>query len=172
MSSFSDHDHGELVGISFTDQFRAQEYVVAVTGLAAKERLRLRDVVTIVKDEEGRITVHETIDPQPKQAAVSGAIWASLFGLILGGPVGWVAGAALGAGTGALTAKSVDLGISDDWVEWFRAAVQPGTHTVVLLLDDVDRNALVEETKRFPGAELVHTTFEDDTLRRIEESLA
>ena len=45
MSAFGDHDHGELVGISFDDPFRAQEYVVAVTGLASKEKLRLRDVV-------------------------------------------------------------------------------------------------------------------------------
>lgn len=172
MSSFGDHDRGELVGISFDDAFRAQEYVVAVTGLAAKGRLRLRDVVTIAKDHDDKVTVIETIDPQPKQAAFSGAIWAGLFGLVLGGPVGWAAGIALGAGTGAITANVVDLGISDEWVSWFRAAVQPGTHTVVLLIDDVDRNALVEETARFPGADLVHTTLEDDTLRRIEESLS
>jgi uncharacterized membrane protein len=171
MSAFGDHDHGELVGISFDDPYRAQEYIVAVTGLAAKGKLRLRDVVTIVKDHDDKVTVHETIDPSPKQAAMSGAVWASLFGLLLGGPVGWVAGAALGAGTGALTASAVDLGISDEWVEWFRAAVRPGTHTVVLLVDDVDRNALVEETARFPGARLVHTTFEEDTLRRISEAL-
>ncbi len=172
MSTFGDHDHGELVGISFDDPFRAQEYVVAVTRLASQGHVRLKDVVSLTKDGEGKVTVHETIDPQPKQAALSGALWASLFGLILGGPVGWVAGAALGAGTGAITAKTVDLGITDEWVDWFRAAVQPGTHTVVLLIDDVDRNALVEETKRFPGAELVHTTLEEDTLRRMNEALA
>ncbi len=172
MSAFGDHDHGELVGISFDDHFRAQEYVVAVTGLASKHKLRLRDVVTIVKGDDEKVTVHETIDPSPKQAAVSGAVWASLFGLVLGGPVGWVAGAALGAGTGALTANAVDLGISDEWVHWFRAAVKPGTTTVVLLIDDVDRNALVAETARFPGARLVHTTLEDDTLRRISDALA
>jgi uncharacterized membrane protein len=171
MSTFGDHNRGELVGISFADTYRAQEFAVAVSGLAANGRLRLRDLVTIAKDHDDRVTVNETIDLQPKHAAFSGALWAGLFGLILGGPVGWAAGAALGAGTGALTANVVDLGISDDWVAWFRAAVQPGTHTVVLLIDDVDRNALVEEAKRFPGARLVHTTFEDDTLRRIEEAL-
>ncbi len=171
MSTFDDHDRGELVGISFPDQFRAQEFVVALSGLAANGKLRLRDVVTIRKDHDGKATVMETIDPQPKQAAFSGALWAGLFGLILGGPVGWVAGAALGAGTGAITANVVDLGISDEWVEWFRTAVQPGSHTVVLLIDDVDRNALVDEAARFPGAELVHTTMEPDTLRRIVEAL-
>ena len=62
---------------------------------------------------------------------MSGALWTGLFGLLLGGPVGWIAGAAIGAGAGAVTAKVVDLGISDEWVAWFREAVQPGTATVV-----------------------------------------
>jgi uncharacterized membrane protein len=172
MSAFGDHDRGELVGISFADAFRAQEYVLAVTGLAARHKLKLRDVVTLECNDEGAVRVHETIDPAPTQAALSGALWAGLFGLLLGGPVGWAAGAALGAGTGAATAKAVDLGISDEWVDWFRATVRPGTTTVVLLIDDVDRNALVEETSRFPGADLLHTTFDDDTLRRIEDALS
>ena len=168
---FGDHDHGELVGISFEDNFRAQEFLVAVTGLAAKEKLKLKDAVTIVKAEDGAVTVHETLDPAPKQAAVSGALWAGLVGLILGGPVGWVAGAAIGAGTGAVTANVVDLGISDEWVDWFRAAVQPGTVTLAVLIDDVVRNALVAEAARFSGAELVHTTLDPDTMHRIDDAL-
>lgn len=172
MNAFGDHDHGELVGIAFADSYRAQEYVMAVTRLAADHHLKLRDVVMLVCADDGSVRVHETIDPAPRQAALSGAVWAGLFGLLLGGPVGWAAGAALGAGTAAATAKAVDLGISDDWVDWFRAAVQPGTTTVALLIDDVDRNALVAETARFPGATLVHTTFDDETLRRLEEALA
>lgn len=168
---FGDHDHGELVGVSFDDSFRAQEFLVAVTGLAAKEKLKLKDAVTIGKAADGSVTVHETMDPDPKRAAISGALWAGLFGLFLGGPVGWVAGAAIGAGTGAVTASVVDLGISDEWVDWFRAAVAPGTTTLVLLIDDVDRNALVAEVSRFSGAELVQTTLEPDTVRRIAQAL-
>jgi uncharacterized membrane protein len=48
-----------------------------------------------------------------------------LFGLILGGPVGWLAGTAIGAGTGVVRAKMIDLGVPDEWVQWFRDAVQP-----------------------------------------------
>lgn len=172
MNRFGDHDHGELVGIAFADSFRAQEFVLAVTGLAAHHKLKLRDVVTLECSADGTVRVRESIDPAPTQAALSGALWAGLFGLLLGGPVGWAAGAALGAGTGAATAKAVDLGISDDWVDWFRATVKPDTTTVVLLIDDVDRTALVDETARFPGADLLHTTFDHDTLRRIEDALS
>ena len=33
-------------------------------------------------------------------AALTGAMWAGLFGLILGGPVGWIAGLVVGASAG------------------------------------------------------------------------
>ena len=81
----------------------------------------------VVKDEHGKTMVHETTDPQPKRAALGGAMWAGLFGLLLGGPVGLLAGSALGAGAGAVTAHVIDIGISDEWVAWFREAVQART---------------------------------------------
>ena len=81
-----------LVGISFQDSFRAQEFLVAMTRLAAAGGLKLKDAVTVVKDDLGKTVVHESIDPTPGRAALTGSIWAGLFGLILGGPVGWVAG--------------------------------------------------------------------------------
>ena len=168
---FGDHDHGELVGLSFDDTFRAQEFLVAVTGLASKGKLKLRDAVTIVKADDGSVTVHETVDPEPKRAAISGAAWAGLVGLLIGGPVGWVAGTALGAGTGAVTAHMVDLGIPDEWVAWFREAVRPGTTTVVLLVEELDRDALVAEVSRFNGAELVHATFDQATIDRLRQAL-
>ena len=171
MSRFQDHDTGTLVGISFDTPFRAQEFLIAATGLAASNKLLLKDAVVIVKNAEGEVTVRETIDPSLGRSAWSGAVWAGLFGLILGGPVGWVAGIAVGAGGGALGSHLIDLGISDDWVGWFRNSVQPGTATVALLVDEVDRNALVSEAARFSGAELVYSNFEEHTLERIRDAL-
>ena len=125
----------------------------------------------VVKDEDGKTIVRETTDPQPKQAALGGAMWAGLFGLLLGGPVGLLAGSALGAGAGAVTAQIVDIGISDEWVAWFRQAVQPDTATVVLLVSDLDRDALVSEARRFSGAHLVYANLDQSTLDRITEGL-
>jgi uncharacterized membrane protein len=160
-----------LVGISFDDTFRAQEFLTAVTGLAARGRLKLKDAVTVVKRPDGSTHVHETIDPSPGRSAMSGALWAGLFGLILGGPVGWIAGIAVGAGAGAATAKLVDLGISDEWVKWFEQAVQPGRATVALLAEELDKDALVGEVRRFTGAELVYTNLDNLTADRLEEAL-
>jgi len=160
-----------LVGISFPDLFRAQEFLTAVTRLRANGSLVLEDAVIVVKDDEGKTVVQETIDPQPGRSAMSAGMWTGLFGLLLGGPVGWAAGAAIGAGAGALTAKVIDLGISDEWVDWFREAVKPGTATVAILASQIVEDHLVREAERFAGAELVYANVDDQLLGRLRDAL-
>lgn len=160
-----------LVGISFPDLFRAQEFLTVLQRLAANKSLVLEDAVVVVKDDDGDTKVRETIDPQPGRSAISGGMWTGLFGLILGGPVGWAAGTAIGAGAGALTARLVDLGISDEWVDWFREAVQPGTATVAVLASEIVDDVLVAEVHRFAGAELVYANFDDAMLQRLRDAL-
>lgn len=160
-----------LIGLSFDDQFRAQEFLTAVSRLASKGALRLRDAVIVSKDPNGDVKVRETIDPQPGRTAASGAIWSGLLGLIIGGPVGWIAGLGIGAGAGAITAKLVDLGVPDEWVDWFREAVGNGTTTVVILAEDLDIRALEDEIKRFAGAELLHATLPAATIEQLRTAL-
>ena len=160
-----------LIGLSFSDSFRAQEFFTAMTRLASLGSLKLRDAVFVNKDANGDVKVRETVDPQPGRSAFSGAVWSGLLGLIIGGPVGWVAGLGIGAGAGAITAKVVDLGVPDEWVDWFRAAVHDGTTTVVILAEDVDIGALEAEVRRFAGAELVHSTLPAYAIQQLREAL-
>jgi uncharacterized membrane protein len=155
----TDNDQNEfLFGISFDDALRAQEFLLAMTRMSKAGQLVLRDAVVVVKDDDGKVHVRETVDPQPGSTALSGAVWTGLLGLLLGGPVGWLAGIGLGAGAGALIAKVVDVGIPDEWVEWFKTAVRPDTATIVALASDIDLPALYREAARFSGGDLVHTT--------------
>lgn len=160
-----------LVGIAFADVFRAQEFMTAALGMASRGQLVLEDRVLIVKDADGSTRVIETTDPQPGRSAFSGAMWAGLVGLLVGGPVGWAAGLAAGAGAGAIAAKVIDLGISDEWVDWFRETVEPGSAIVALLVTDLFEQALVEEAQRFAGSDLVYANLADDTVDRLAEAL-
>jgi uncharacterized membrane protein len=160
-----------LVGIEFPDVFRAQEFLTATTRLAAHHDIELRDAVLVVSNAEGRVIVRETRDLQPMTTAASGAIWAGLFGLILGGPVGWLAGTAVGAAGGAITAKVVDHGIPDDWVDWFRQAVRPGAAIVAVLVGEARREAVFDELKRFEGARLVYANVPQAWQERIRDAL-
>lgn len=170
----ADGDHTPpptLVGISFPDSFRAQEFLTASQGLAARQAFTLKDAVLVLKTDEGKTHVQETVDPTPGRSAWTGAMWAGLFGLILGGPVGWAAGIAVGAGAGAGAAKLIDLGIPDEWVDWFKKAVEPGAVIVALLVEDLDADALVTEVSRFAGAELVYANLDDRTIEKVREAL-
>ncbi len=165
----SEDEQQVLVGVSFPDVYRAREFMSAATRLAARDELAVVDAVLIVKSDDGDTKVTETIDPQARNTALSGALWTGLLGLVLGGPIGWVAGTALGAGTGAVAAKVIDLGISDEWVKWFREAVQPGNAVVALLLANPDADALVTEAERFRGAQLMYANLEPGTLSELSE---
>jgi uncharacterized membrane protein len=160
-----------LFGISFSDVLRAQEFLIALTRMSAARQLVLRDAVVVVKGDDGRVHVRETVDPQPGTTALNGALWTGLLGLFLGGPVGWLAGMGLGAGAGALVAKFVDVGIPDEWVDWFKAAVHEDTATVVALAADIDLPALYREAARFSGADLVHTTLNPDASAHLAAAL-
>jgi len=172
-SDHSDPDTSDpdtLFGLSFESVSRAQQFMLAIDELARHHRLRLVDAVMVVKDEDDRVRVRETIDPQPGRSALSGAVWTGLLGLIVGGPVGWIAGIGVGAGLGAITATVVDLGVPDEWVDWFKDAVSPDTATVVVLASDIDQRALRSEIDRFPGARLVHTTIRADAFSELRSA--
>ena len=160
-----------LFGISFADVFRAEEYLIVLQGLANHRHLTLRDAVVVIKDENDVVRVRETTDLQPRGAAVTGALWTGFLGLLIGGPVGWLAGIGVGAGAGALAAKVIDTGIPDDWVNWFKLAVQSNTVTVIALATDVDLDALNGEVHRFAGATLVHTTMRPGASEELAAAL-
>jgi len=156
-----------IIGVSFADRFRAAEWALAMGRLASRKELVLKDVVLITKDADGNTHVQESTDPSTGKAAVSGALWAGLIGMIVGGPVGWLAGGAVGAGIGAATAKVVDLGVPDEWVAWFRQAVQPDTTTVVILTAEVLVDPLVAEAQRFTGAHVVYANLAPGIVERV-----
>jgi uncharacterized membrane protein len=164
----SDPDAPVLVGVAFAKPLMAQEYLLAMSRLRSDGSLKLLDAVIVTKAEDGGVKVTETIDPTPGRSALNGAMWTGLLGLIVGGPVGWIAGIGIGAGAGAVTAKVVDLGIPDDWVDWFKQAVRPGTSAVIILAEDVDIYALQREAERFPGAELIESTLPESAITDLE----
>lgn len=157
-----------LVGVAFEQRLMAQEYLMAMGRLRSDGALKLKDAVIVTKELDGDVKVTETIDPTPGRSALSGAMWTGLLGLVVGGPVGWLAGIGIGAASGAVTAKVMDLGIPDEWVDWFKEAVRPGTSAVVILAEEVDMRALEREADRFRGAELIESTLPPAAISNLQ----
>jgi len=164
VSDVTDPDAPVLVGVAFQQRLMAQEYLMAMSRLRSDGALRLKDAVIVEKRDNGDVKVTETIDPTPGRSALNGAMWTGLLGLFVGGPVGWLAGIGIGAGAGAVTAKVIDLGIPDDWVDWFKQVVQPGHSAVIILAEQVDVGALQREAHRFPGAELIESNLPEAAI--------
>ncbi len=169
-NSFEADDPLTIIGVSFSDVYRSQEFLTAMKRMSANGELRLKDAVLVNKNDKGETVIRETVDLQAGRTALSGAMWTGLLGLLVGGPVGWLAGLGIGAASGAITAKVVDLGVPDEWVDWFRAAVEPHTFTIVVLAEGVDVEALIAEAMRFEG-HLVHANMAADAIRRLEHAL-
>ena len=167
----SDQDPSRLAAISFDDELRAVELMTAMTRLAREQKLRIVDAVFVVKDESGRTHVRETTDLQTGSTALGAGLWSGLFGLILGGPVGMLVAGGIGAGAGALTAKLVDVGVTDEFVEQLRELVRPATTTLCLLADHIDNDAVLAELSRFPGARYVAGNLPMEGIRRVREAL-
>lgn len=160
-----------LAAISFSDELRAAEFLTAMTRLSRDGRLKVRDAVFVVKNDEGKTYVRETADLQAGQAAIGSGLWSGLFGLLLGGPVGMLVAGGIGAGAGALTAKIVDVGVTDEFVQQLRDMVRPGTTTLALLADHIDADAVVEELKRFEGARYIAGNLPLDGIQRVRDAL-
>ncbi len=169
-SAIVDPDAQVIIGVSFDNVIKAQEYLLAMGRLRQSGVLELHDAVTVTKSDDGKVNVTETIDPTPGKAAISGGMWLGLLGLFIGGPIGWVAGIGLGAGAGAVAAKVIDLGIPDEWVDWFKDTVEPGTSTVIILARHVQVHALAKEAERFEGAELLYTSLPDDAMNELDDA--
>jgi uncharacterized membrane protein len=160
-----------LAAFSFSDDLRAVEFMTAMARLARDGRLNLHDAVFVVKDDKGKTYVRETRDLQTGRTALGAGLWSGLFGLLLGGPVGLLVAGGIGAGAGAITAKVVDVGVTDDFVDQLRDMVQPGTTTVALLGDEVDADAVLTELRRFEGARYVAGNLPIEAIRRVRDVL-
>ena len=121
-----------LFGLSFDSLNRAQQFMLAVNGLAEDHKMRLVDAVLVVKGDD-HVRMEKTIDPQPGRSALRAAVWTGLVGLILGGPVGWIRRDRPRCRGRCCRGQGDRSRIPDDWVAWFKEAVRPRTATVVVL---------------------------------------
>ena len=97
----------ELLVLLFDDVGKADKALEELKGLANFKALKIADAAVLVRDGEGKATLKETNDFSGKKGAAVGAVGGAVVALLMG-PVGWVAGAAAGAGIGGIGAHVGD----------------------------------------------------------------
>lgn len=127
--------HVELLARVFDTPEAADEALEFVQGLHRGKVIKILNAAVLVKAEDGTVTVHDTKEMAPKKGALVGAITGGLIGLI-GGPIGAIVGAVAGAGAGGLSAKWIDMGFSDEFLDGLDDHLQPGSSALVILAED------------------------------------
>src|SRR3974390_3822843 len=123
----------DLVEIVCPTEAKAEEVRQKLLGMQKEYLIELGDAVIAVKDAKGRVKLNQLINTTAG-GAVSGPFWGTLIGLIFLMPL---AGAALGAASGAIGGALTDVGINDKWIKDTAAAIQPGAAALFVLLRKV-----------------------------------
>jgi uncharacterized membrane protein len=128
----------------------------------------LVDAAALYKDHHGISSLQETRDVDAWRGALAGALAGALVGLI-GGPPGAIIGAAAGAATGGIAADKLDQGFSDAFLKDLRAALQPGTSAVLVIIDEQWKDALLHALEEHPGKLLRHA-LRSDLVTQLKEA--
>jgi uncharacterized membrane protein len=156
----------ELIIATFeNNEDGADQVLQRIKQLTKDKTLTVRDVATIVKKKDGKVTVNDVGDLKAGRGAVFGAITGAIIGLV-GGPVGAIAGAAAGAATGGITAKITDYGVSDKLIKDTQNGLQPGSSAIIAY---VELKWVGKAIKRLEeaGATVYQETLDEDVSQEM-----
>lgn len=163
-------DTDQIIGMAFDKTSRADEVLLNLSHLAREGEITLTDAVVVYKDDNERVHVRQTVDPTPKQGAMSGALWGLLIGSLFG-PAGFLIGAGAGAASGGLMGKLVDVGLDDGWVKEVGNWIDPGTSALLVLVSEGVRPVVLRELSRFEGR-VLYCTFPDAVRHELDRALS
>ncbi|MHC1742915.1 MAG: DUF1269 domain-containing protein [Syntrophobacteraceae bacterium] len=156
-----------LVVIGYDDPFKAEEVRLMLAKLQKDYLIDLEDAVVAVKDDKGRVKLHQALN-LTAAGAVSGGFWGSLIGLIFLNPIiGMAAGAAAGAISGALT----DVGIDDKFMKQLAGQMTPGSSALFVLVRKSTPDKVMDEIKG-TGGKILKTSLSHDDEAKLQAALS
>lgn len=157
----------DLVVISFPTEAKAEEVRQKLLAMQKEYLLQLSDAVIAVKDDQGNIKLNQLINTTAA-GAVGGTFWGALIGLIFLMPL---AGAAIGAASGALGGYLTDVGINDKFMKDTAAAMKPGTAELFVLARNVTADKVLEGLKG-EGGTVTKTSLDHTKEATLRAALA
>src|SRR5262245_19203809 len=156
-----------LVVIGYKDLHKAEEVRLTLRKLQKEYLLDLEDAVVAVKDDQGKVTLHQAVN-LTAAGAVSGGFWGSLIGLLFLNPLlGLAMGAAAGAASGALT----DVGIDDTFMKELAATMSPGSSVLFVLVRKATPDKVLDELQG-TGGKILKTSLSHDDEAKLEAALS
>ncbi len=124
----------ELIAAVYQESQRALSTLAELQAALKNGKIKAIDVAVVSRSPEGIATVTDPADVGAGRGSLFGAVVGAIVGL-LGGPAGAVAGAVAGAATGGIVAQATDLGFEEGFLDQVKAVIQPGTSTLLVLVE-------------------------------------
>ena len=155
----------DLVVLGFDGEDTAEKAKEKLVELDKQYLLKLDQVVEVVRKQDGQVKIKE----EPRLtgiAALGGAFWGLLIGIIFFIPV---AGVVVGAAAGAIAGHFAKYGISKDYMKEIDAAVQPGQSALMILAEDVKIDRVVPMLSGF-HPRVLRTSLSNDQEAQLKEA--
>jgi uncharacterized membrane protein len=156
-----------LVVIGYDDQFKGEEVRLKLLKLQKEYLIDLEDAVVAIKDETGKVKLHQAVN-LTAAGAISGGFWGALVGLIFLNPL---LGFAVGAGAGAVSGALSDVGIDDKFMKELAEALAPGTSALFVLVRKATPDKVLEELKG-TGGKVLKTSLSHDDEAKLQAALS
>jgi len=156
-----------LVVVGFDDESTAFAMRAELIKMQKDYLIEMEDVVVVTKDEKDKVKLHQAFN-LTASGAVGGSFWGMLIGFLFLNPL---AGAAIGAGAGALSGKLSDIGINNKFMKELGETFTPGTSALFVLVRKSTPDKVLERLKGFKGKVLQTSLTKDreEDLRKVLE---
>ena len=156
----------DLIVIVYEDQFKAEEVRTQLLKLQKEYLIDLEDAVVAVKDDSGKVKLHQIFNVTAA-GAVSGGFWGTLIGLIFLNPL---IGLAAGAGVGALSGALTDVGINDDFMKDLAATFKNGSSLLFVLVRKSTPDKVLAEIQG-SGGKVIKTSLTHEQEQKLQAAL-
>ncbi len=152
-----------LIAVVFDNIDEASKVRETIRKGQQSDLISLDDSAIVVKDDEGKIQIHNEVDRGVKVGAVGG----SLLGLLLAGIFFPIGGLIIGGIGGAIVGKIAGNHISNDFVREVSENMGPGTSAIFFLSRNDKPDAAIASMRPYKGTILQTTlgTEEEEALR-------
>jgi len=154
----------DLIVITYDTEQKGFEALEAAERLERLDLVRLVDAVVAVKDQEGKVTIKQTLEQRKTgTAAAWGGVWGLLLGLLFLNPI--VLGL-VGALLGAIIGKTQDLGIDNKFIQEVGDSLESGNSALCMLVLGAKGDKVLDELGKMGG-----TVFQTSLSEGAEEKL-
>jgi uncharacterized membrane protein len=156
-----------LAVIGYDDQFKAEEVRLTLIKMQKDYLIDLEDAVVAVKDEKGKVRLHQAVNVTAA-GAVGGGFWGALIGLIFLNPL---LGAAVGATAGAVSGALTDVGINDKFMKDLAGTMKPGSSSLFVLVKKATPDRVLDELKG-TGGTVLKTSLSHEDEAKLQKALS